>query len=111
MKNILIGNEQRPVRYSINALIEFEDLTGIDISQGRDPGAFAKLKNMRALVYCGLKHGYQEKEEKDFPHSIEKVGTWIGFGDGSTDKFFDAFINDSSADKTEGEEPREDSKK
>ena len=105
MKSIKIGGEDRPVKYNINSLIEFEELTGLEIIQAElDPKLFAKLKNMRALAFCGLKHGFIETSKETLPFTIEDVGKWIGFGDGSMDKFFKAFNNDSSSEIENSEE-------
>ena len=106
---IEIGGRKRPVKYNINALIEFEELTGSEIIGNIDPNQFARLKNMRALAFCGLKCGaIDQKKEIDF--TIEDVGSWIGFGDGSMEKFFTAFNNDNAPGKT-GEEKEDDGKK
>jgi hypothetical protein len=109
MKEIKIGGVSRPVKYNINALIEFEELTGVELIGGIDPKALTRLKNMRALAFVGLKHGFMETSKEALPFTIEDVGKWIGFGDGSMDDFFTAFNNDSSTDKTE--EVSEDAKK
>lgn len=98
MKEIKIGGESRPVKYNINALIEFEELTGVEIIGGIDAKAFSRLKNMRALAFVGLKHGFLETSKDPLPFSIEDVGKWIGFGDGSMNDFFTAFNGDSSSD-------------
>jgi ABC-type thiamine transport system substrate-binding protein len=110
MKEIEIGGQKRPVKYNINALIEFEELTGIDVVAGLDAKALAKIKNMRALAFVGLKHGHLENSKEPFPFSIDDVGKWIGFGDGSMNSFYSAFNSDSSSD-TDVEELDEEAKK
>jgi hypothetical protein len=94
MPTIKIGGEDRPVKYTLNAVIEFEELTGIDVTKGSPD--FAKISSMRALAYVGLKHG-AKAENKEFTASLEDVGGWIGFGDGSVVEFIKAFQNDGSS--------------
>lgn len=96
IKTIDIGGKARPVKYNLNALIEFDELTGLDLTSGVDAKDFSKPKSMRALAFCGLKHGAKtEKQEVDF--TIEDVGEWLGLGDGTMEKFFQAFQGDSAS--------------
>jgi hypothetical protein len=107
MKEIKIGGQSRPVKYNINALIEFEELTGVEIIGGIDAKAFSRLKNMRALAFVGLKHGFLETSKEALPFTIDEVGKWIGFGDGSMNDFFSAFNDQSSSDSETKEETEE----
>lgn len=106
-KTVKLGGKDRPVVYNLNAIIEFDELTGIDLSAGTDVGLLTKPKNIRALAYCGLKHGaISEKIEVEF--TIEDVGNWIGFGDGTVNELFKIFNNQSEVEtKTEPEEGAE----
>lgn len=96
MPKINIGGEERPVKYTLNAVIEFEELTGIDVTKGSPD--FARIASMRALAFVGLKHG-AKVEKKEFNHTLEDVGEWLGFGDGTIVEFVKAFQNDSSSGK------------
>lgn len=95
VKTINLGGQPRPIYYSINALIEFEELTGIDLVQGSSESRqqLTKLKNIRALAFVGLKHGCQAQQNPvDF--TLEDVGSWIGFNDGGIANIMQAFKND-----------------
>lgn len=96
--NIEIGGERRPVKYTVNALLEFEELTGLEILGTIDQNQFGKLKNMRALAFVGLKHG-AKAENKEVDFKLEDVGDWIGFNDGSMNKFLLAFQDSTKSDK------------
>lgn len=109
IKTINIGGKDRPVKYNLNALIEFDELTGLDLTSGVDAKDFSKPKSMRALSFVGLKHGAKaEKQEVDF--TIDDVGEWLGFGDGTMEQFFKAFQG-QSASNVEQTEPGADAKK
>ena len=107
MQTVNIGNKERPVRYNFNAIIEFEEITGVDLSSNSDATLFTKPKNLRALAFCGLKHGAKsEKQEVDF--TLEDVGGWLDAG--SMASFFQVYVKDNStgehAETAEGEEPK-----
>lgn len=96
MRHIEIGGKKRPVHYSINALIEFEEITEIEIQSGANVEQLRKLKNIRTLAFIGLKHGAKNSnEEVDFTE--EQVGDWIGFNDGTADKILEAFAKEQGA--------------
>lgn len=105
-----IGGQQRPVKYNFNAFIEFEEITGIDLTAGANEDQFKKIKNLRALVFVGLKHGARY-EKQEFDHTIEDVGGWLSFGDGTTDKFLSSLIKDSKPDNGEPNDNAESEKK
>lgn len=89
---IKIGGKKRPVAYTVNALIEFEELTGIDLMSGNKE-ALSKLKNIRALAFVGLKHGAKDQNVNvDFTE--EEVGNWISFNDGSISNIMTAWQRD-----------------
>lgn len=108
VRYIKIGGATRPITFNINALIEFEDLTGIDITETEGRERMSRLKNIRALAFCGLKHGFKE-ETKDAPDfSIDDVGAWL-----DTDNISEvtaAFLKENPPGK-EGEEVAGDKKK
>lgn len=111
MNTIKLGGKDRPVAYNLNAIIEFEELTGIDLSAGvSDASVLSKAKNIRALAYCGLVHGAKtEGIEIDF--SIDDVGAWISPTGGSAQEFFKIFSGSAqtaepAVQPEEGEEPK-----
>lgn len=97
VKFIDIGGEKRPVRYSVNALIEFEDLTGLNILSAGSVIDFRELKTLRALAFVGLKHGARA-EKKQFDIVLEDVGDWLAVSDGSIELIMKTFQADSVTD-------------
>jgi hypothetical protein len=94
MRLIELGGQKRPVNYTINALIEFEQLTGVSVFDRAElPAALRSLKNIRTLVFVGLKWGAIQAEQA-FEHTEVQVGTWLSFTDGSIDRVMEAFGND-----------------
>lgn len=110
MPKINIGGQERYVKYTINAVIEFEELTGIDVTKGSPD--FGRLSSMRALAYVGLKHGALA-QGKTVDFDLNTVGAWMSFGDDSIVQFIKAFQNDSASDEvsTEDTDKKEDPKK
>lgn len=94
VKFIDIGGEKRPVRYSVNALIEFEEMTGLNILSAGSVIDFRELKTLRALAFVGLKHGARA-EKKQFDIVIEDVGDWLAIGDGSMELIVKSFQQDA----------------
>lgn len=104
---INIGGKDRPVKYNFNAIIEFEELTGIDLAANDDKQMFTKPKFMRALAFVGLKHGAKvEKQEIDF--TIDDVGDWLDYN--ILIKFLDAYVKDNNVGGKQ-EEPEGEAKK
>jgi hypothetical protein len=67
------NGDKYPVRYDVNALCQFEDLTGgKSLLNGL---ADFDVRYMRALVYVGLACGHSF-EEKAFKLSMLDVGKW-----------------------------------
>lgn len=95
MQTVNIGGQERPVRYNFNAIIEFEELTGVDLSSNSDATLFTKPKNLRALAFCGLKHG-AKSEKKEVEFTLEDVGGWLDAG--SMASFFQVYVKDNSTD-------------
>lgn len=95
IKYIEIGGTKRPVRYNNNALEEFEELTGLSVMDGLK---LTKVKHLKALAYCGLKHGFLEvcDYSKDFPETLQTVGRWLDIS--TTPVIFEAFRNDTSGE-------------
>lgn len=96
VKYIEIGGEKRPVCYNNNALEEFEELTGLSVMEGMD---FKKISHIKALAYCGLKHGFFEvgdyKPGLEAPFTLQHVGRWLDIS--TTPLIFEAFQRDTSA--------------
>jgi hypothetical protein len=91
MNTVNLGGKNRPVAYNLNAIIQFEELTGIDLSAGvSDAGVLSRAKNVRALAYCGLVHGAKENNV-DVDFSIEDVGSWISPTGKNAQEFFKIF--------------------
>jgi len=59
--------------------MEFEELTGLDITEAEHVMQLGKIKNMRALAFVGLKHG-AKAESKPFDVTLEQVGDWLDTG-------------------------------
>lgn len=110
MKYIDIGGERRPIHYTVNALTELEDLTGLDLTEDDDRRKLSKLRNIRSLAYVGLKHGLKKEKGKavEIPFSIEDVGDWITAD--SIEIIMGAFLEDKQTDDAETE-PEEGKKK
>jgi hypothetical protein len=64
-------DKPRTLRYDWNALAEFEDRTGVPITE---IGKKVSIKTLRALLFCGLKH-------EDPTLTEEAVGAMIGMDD------------------------------
>jgi hypothetical protein len=89
VKQIEVNGQLYPVRYDVNALCEFEDITGKSLITGVGE---TDLRAMRALVYVGLKsgHDFQYKGVTRFTHTISEVGQWLNLTDGTVGKFMEA---------------------
>lgn len=105
---INIGGKERHVEYNFNAIIEFEELTGIDLTSNNDKQLFTKVKNIRALAFCGLKHGaLVKKEPVDF--TLEDVGAWLNYSNMSD--ILNGYVKDSSTGEDSTGEPQGEAKK
>ena len=100
VKHIEIGGASRPVRYNNNALEEFEQLTGLSVMDGLQ---LKKIGHLKALAFCGLKHGWlEEKDYKEpYPETLESIGRWFDMG--NTAEIFKAFQEDTSSGNESGE--------
>lgn len=75
-KTVNIGGKDRPVEYNLNAIIDFDEATGIDLVNGFTPESISKPKTLRQFLFVGLKHGaLKAKIEIDF--TLENVGEWV----------------------------------
>ena len=108
VKHIEIGGASRPVLYNINALIEFEELTGHEILQNSLQMDLRSLKKLRALAYVGLKYGARREGLKEVI-TLDEVGEWLSISDNSIPQIVEAFRSSSEGEpnsgvKTESEE-------
>jgi len=93
IKTIDFGGEKRPVKFSMNALCEFGDLTdttALDFERFEKKGM--SYSEVRALIYAGLKEGYRV-EKKDFDATLEDVGDWIGEDIDKIQEFIEVFTD------------------
>lgn len=100
MRYIQLGGEKRPIRFTVNAIMEFEDLTGLDIMTIEGQSKMESVRNVRALAFVGLKSGFKKEfPNKDVPFSIDDVGDWLDTENIELVK--NAFISDSSSAETQ----------
>jgi hypothetical protein len=108
LRYIEINGEKFPIRYDLNALSEFEDLTGKSLINGISEQEVNSIKMIRALAYVGLKAGHyvEHKGKEKFPFTIEDVGSFFDLRDSS---FLEEFNNSKpqveQSPKGEGESP------
>lgn len=100
-KTVSFGGKSYPVRYDVNALCDFEDLSGKSLVNG---SIDMDIRCLRALVYVGLKcgHNFTNKTEK-FPLSLQDVGEMVSLND-DTMKNFMAVLEDSLGGNKEDSE-------
>lgn len=102
-KTVKIGGKDRPVKYNLNSIIEFDELTGLDIASGEiKVEELRRSKNLRQFLFVGLKHGaLTEKQEVDF--TADNVGEWVGLGGNEFNEFLNALQTQSASDKEGGD--------
>jgi hypothetical protein len=61
VKRFRIGGRLRPVRFSYNAIAQFEDRTGRSVIGSGDEDVQLGVRGMRALLYCGLEDGARKE--------------------------------------------------
>jgi hypothetical protein len=110
VKHIEIGGKTRPLLYNINALIEFEELTGDEILKTSLNMDLRSLKKIRALAYVGLKYGAKAEESTEI-FTLEKVGDWINLSDETIPNIVKAFRSsnqgeDNGSESTEEAAPK-----
>lgn len=71
---IKINGKSYPFRYDINALCEYEQLTGSSLMNGAMTFSFSFI---RALLYVGMKSGHKYEDRK-FKLTLESVGEIVG---------------------------------
>ena len=100
-----------PVRFGMNALAEFGDLTDKSMNEVMeclgDLGAL-KISEILAFIYVGFKDGAREKKEECKVKDIQEVGDMITEDQGLLGNVTDVFLDDAT---TDGEEPAGDKKK
>ena len=93
-----------PVRYGMNALAHFGDLTGksmnVVMESMNDLGDM-KLSELLAFIYAGLVDGARWAKEECKIESIEEIGDMIDEDSELVNKMFKAFSGDS--EKVEGD--------
>ena len=62
MKTVLINKKKYPVRFSIRALVKFENMTGASISSINTKDM--KLGVLIKLAFCGLSDGARKAKKK-----------------------------------------------
>lgn len=72
---MVIGGKERPIAFTINALIELKKDHGVDILKGLDKEALGP-EQIRAIAFVGLKYGAKQ-EGHVFQTQIEEVGDWL----------------------------------
>lgn len=87
-----IGGKLRLFRMDLNALVKFEETTGLKITKYFNPERVG-VTGLRALLWAGLLHGEPELK-------IEEVGSWL-----SADNIEEAAENISKAMGGEAADP------
>lgn len=101
---IEIGGERRPVSYNNLALEEFQEITKVELPDMGE--ALQKsIKNVTALAYVGLKHGFLEvcDYKTEWPVTYQQVGRWLDVS--KTGEVFKAYAE--AMPKGEGESTEE----
>lgn len=109
VRHIQIGGESRPITFNVNALIEFEEITGIDITEFEGRKSMTRMKNIRALAYCGLKYGYRQANGKYPDFTIEDVGGWMDKD--NVGSITESFLKENPPEEEGGEAEEGDKKK
>lgn len=110
MKHIELGGQRRPVHFNVNALIEFDEITGLDVTAGVLYVEIRKLKNQRALAYVGLKYGALE-EKQQFNLSLAEVGDLMDLKGKAAMAIMEAFNHDMGVVSEEDEQVEAEVKK
>jgi len=93
-----------PVRYGMNALAIFGDLTGKSMNvvmKSLDSLEDLQLSELLAFIYAGFKDGARWAKEECKIESIEEIGDMIDEDSELVSKMFEAFNGDS--EEVEGE--------
>ena len=87
-----------PVRYGMNALAHFGDLTGKSMNvvmKGMGELGDMKLSELLAFIYAGFVDGARWAKEECKIESIEEIGDMMDDDPELVGKMFDAFNGDS----------------
>lgn len=71
----MIGEELRPIRFSLNTIANFESVTGVEWSS-IELKSTMRMDYLRALIWSALKSG-AAVDKKPFDFTLEDVGNWI----------------------------------
>lgn len=95
-----------PVCYNNLALEEFQELTGISLFDVGDE-LTKNIKNVTALAFVGLKHGFLEVNDykKECEITYKDVGRWLNVA--STGEVFKAYSKSIPKGDSEGAESAE----
>lgn len=107
IKYVHVNGTEYPVRYDMNALCEFEEITGNSLINGLKA---IDIRSIRAIAYVGLACGHSFKHNgSSFPHSITDVGKWSDLMDKASE--FIEVLNESldvgKKEKNKPEKPGE----
>lgn len=69
---MVIGGKDRPIAFTVNALIELRDKYQIDVIKGMTEEAMSP-ETIRAIAFVGLKHG-AKRAKQEFTETIDEVG-------------------------------------
>lgn len=72
---MVIGGKERPIAFTINALIELKKDYSVDVLKGLDKEALGP-EEIRAIAFVGLKYG-AKAEGVIFQSVLEEVGDWL----------------------------------
>ena len=93
-----------PVRFGMNALAEFGDLTDKSMNEVMeclgDLGSL-KISEILAFIYVGFKDGAREKKEECKVKSVEEVGDMITDDGGLLTNVTNVFLDDSTPEDAE----------
>lgn len=89
---IQIGGQTRPVKFGMNTMALFGDMTGYRLAQMQSLGSDLTMKDVIILMWCGLKEGAR-KQGDQFSATIEDVGDWIDDDPGSIAGMMNIYAN------------------
>ena len=78
-ETIKMGGKERPVKFNINALAEFNRLTGTNFAwlfQIAENPLIMDFNHVRYLAYCGLVEGC-EINDQEIDFTVKEVGQWL----------------------------------
>lgn len=100
MRTIKVNNEEKPIKFGLNALREYGRLMGIPANTlfSVTEDSFT-LDQLLTLIYCGFKDGARKegkeftttKAGKEVPTTIEDLADWIDDDPTIVDQAIDEF--------------------